>query len=238
MNPTSNDEQATKSWYRSYYNRYGVNRNDLISNPEVMFQLFATKRSFIMSLRRIKLERSGAAVLDVGCGDGAGLAELLSYGFSGKNLNGIDINPERVEVGLQKYPNLGIALGDASRLPFDSDRFDLVYESTMFVQVTDLTMSQAIASEMLRVAKPFGYIILVDWRYGKPWNTSYLECSRSRVEKLFRVGLKTEFVCINAGAIIPPLGRLISRYIPSCYFLVSSLFPFLVGQVSYVLRKC
>ena len=64
--------------------------------------------------------------------------------------------------------------------------FNLVMESTMFVQLTDEELSQKISQEMLRVTKPGGYILLIDWRYGKPGNTDYLAVSNKRITKLKR----------------------------------------------------
>ncbi|MBU2524819.1 hypothetical protein KKG71_06530 [Patescibacteria group bacterium] len=53
----------------------------------------------------------------------------------------------------------------------------------------------------------------------------------------FETDSKTKLITTEKGALIPPIGRFLSKYIPSIYFLVSSLFPFLVGQVAYLLKK-
>ena len=39
------------------------------------------------------------------------------------------------------------------------------------------------------------------------------------------------------GALIPPLGRLLSAWMPALYFPVRSCFPLLCGQVVYLLKK-
>lgn len=51
------------------------------------------------------------------------------------------------------------------------------------------------------------------------------------------MGFQTELITMEKGALIPPLGRFLSKNIPSIYFLVGKLFPLLVGQVAYLLRK-
>jgi len=51
------------------------------------------------------------------------------------------------------------------------------------------------------------------------------------------VGSTTSVACRRYGALLPPLGRALSRYVPSLYFPVCRVFPFLVGQVTVVLRK-
>lgn len=64
-------------------------------------------------------------------------------------------------------------MADASCLNFVDNTFDVVSESTMFVQVTDDYLASSIAGEMIRVTKTCGYIILIDWRYSKPWDKNY-----------------------------------------------------------------
>jgi hypothetical protein len=109
-------------------------------------------------------------------------------------------------------------------------------ESTVFIQLIDDSISQGIASEMLRVVKPNGYIVLTDWRYNFD-RPGYKALSADRVARLFGVGTRTSVVCRTRGALIPPLGRALSRYCSWLYFPVCWLFPPLVGQVTVVLRK-
>jgi ubiquinone/menaquinone biosynthesis C-methylase UbiE len=122
-------------------------------------------------------------------------------------------------------------------MSFDSDQFDIVFESTMFVQLTDEHLARGTAHEMVRVTKPDGYIVLADWRYSKPGNSNYSGVSKARIAKLFDVGRATEIVRRVNGALVPPLGRFLSHYMPSLYFAVRALVPFAVGQTTTVLQK-
>ena len=107
----------------------------------------------------------------------------------------------------------------------------------MFVQITDDTLAENIANEMLRVTKAGRYILLADWRYSMPNDRNHKALSRKRVSRLFHVGPRTNICGIYKGMLIPPVGRLLSKRIPFMYFPVCSLFPFLVGQVATVLQK-
>ena len=107
----------------------------------------------------------------------------------------------------------------------------------MFVQLTDEGLSQRISEEMLRVTKPSGYVLLIDWRYGKPGNSNYLAVSMNRINKLFSVGSLSDVICQKKGALVPPLGRAVSKYLPSAYFLLRSMFPFLVASKATLLQK-
>jgi hypothetical protein len=79
--------------------------------------------------------------------------------------------------------------------------------------------------------------MLIDWRYGKPGNTSYQALSRKRINRLFSVGSESDFVCSENGALVPPVGRVLSAYLPSVYFLVCAVFPFLAGATTTLLQK-
>jgi ubiquinone/menaquinone biosynthesis C-methylase UbiE len=150
---------------------------------------------------------------------------------------GIDILKERINEANKKYPNLHFKCGDAASMPFETNMFDLVMESTMFVQLTDQELSQKIASEMLRVTKHGGYILLIDWRYGKPGDQNYLALTKKRIINLFSVGSSTDIICQQSGALVPPLGRKISKYLPSLYFIIRAILPFLVGLKVTLLKK-
>jgi SAM-dependent methyltransferase len=176
-------------------------------------------------------------VLDVGCGSGASLLAFLRLGFRARNLAGVDINPERIRIGLEEFPNIDFRCEDATDTSFKSDHFDIVSESTMFVQLTDDMLAERIAQEMLRVTSPGGFIFLSDWRYGKPRNPAYRAVSRKRVARLFRVGVDTVVVCVKRGALVPPLGRVLSRWAPAIYFCCHAALPFCSAQVTTVLQK-
>ena len=163
--------------------------------------------------------------------------ELVKYGFDQNKLFGVDINNERIDSGKLNYPLLNLSIQDATKLNFQDNFFNLVFESTMFVQITDIEMSQKIAREMVRVTKKNGYIFLIDWRYGKFWNPNYLACNKKRVKQLFNVGTDMEIIAISKGSLIPPIGRFLSTYFGSLYFVVHKFCPFLVGQFTYVLKK-
>jgi ubiquinone/menaquinone biosynthesis C-methylase UbiE len=228
----------TREWYEKYYQKQGSYRNDLLRNPEVLFQTLASDASVIAALRSTLLDPAAAQILDVGCGGGGSIINFLRLGFDPSKIWGIDILPERIRIARSRFPNVNFICGDASSMKeLEDNRFDLVFEATMFVQITDDNLSQRIADEMLRVAKTNGFIMLIDWRYGKPGNASYKALSQKRIEKLFHIGTRSEVRGVYKGALVPPVGRFISHRAPFVYFLVQTLFPFLVGQVTTVLVK-
>lgn len=222
--------------YLEYLRSGNFGRNDLSHNPEVLFQSLAYERSVTEVLYNLDNFES-LKVLDVGCGEGSSLINLIKLGFDPTNLSGIDILVERISIARRRFPQINFIEGDAANMPFGVDAFDLIMESTMFIQITDESLAKSIASEMMRVTKKGGYILLLDWRYSKPWNSKYCGLSTVRLKKLFAVGSLTDLMKVKRGALIPYAGRFISRYVPSVYFLTASLLPFMSGQVAYLLKK-
>ncbi len=224
----------TKEIYNIYYANKSQDRNDLLLNPEVMFQSLAVRRAWIESLRGVSRE---VRILDIGGGAGSELALLLELGFPAEQLAMVDIIPERIEAAKRRFPIQDIRCEDAQHLTWPDGAFDVVMEGTIFLQITDDRLAKNIAREMLRVLRPGGILLLADWRYDGG-REGLLAVDRNRVRRLFAINqghCRLEKV-VNS-ALIPPLGRFLSSKLPSLYFLVQKIVPFSVGHVIYVLRK-
>jgi ubiquinone/menaquinone biosynthesis C-methylase UbiE len=227
-------EVEQRNWYTA---NAGADRNDLRANRGVLFQTLATERSFIRAFSQITEPASTLKVLDIGCGSGAGWYQLFRLGVKPNNMTGIEIQSERLDHVADLYPQATAVLGDASCIPLADGSFDLVYESTLFATLTDDHLRKDIASEMIRVCKSSGYLLLIDWRIQKFWDPNFGVLNKRELKRLFGVGKYSKLVCITPGSLIPPLGRLLSKYAWPLYFLVAWLCPPLVGQVAYLLQK-
>ena len=110
--------------------------------------------------------KSGERVLDVGCGVGFlthGMA--LKVGEAGQII-GIDKNPEMISHAQKRCESLrqtGFHVGDAAQLPAENETVDAVSCTQVLLYVTDVSK---VLSEMMRVLKPGGRIVIVetDWR--------------------------------------------------------------------------
>ena len=121
----------------------------------------------IAALRQIGMKmyspKAGIHVLDVGCGTGT---NLMLYREAGCNVFGIDLSPAMVEIAQKKLGNRAdIRLGDASKMPYSDDSFDLV---TAFFILHEMPnrIRPAVISEMARVVKHGGRILLIDYHLG------------------------------------------------------------------------
>lgn len=223
--------------YRDYYSRKGADRNDLLGNPEVVFQTFAVDRANIAALRSIEIDRTKARVLDVGCGNGASLLQFIRLGFKPSNLTGIDTDEERIAQGRAELPGIDFRIENADRLPFADESFDLVVESTMLGTLDSKPLLAGIASEMVRVTRRGGHIMLIDWRYSREGSGVKTAINPAMIKGLFSVGRTTSVIAREPGMLVPPIGRRVSRVLPSLYFLVQRILPPAVGQMTTVLRK-
>jgi ubiquinone/menaquinone biosynthesis C-methylase UbiE len=105
----------------------------------------------------------GLTVLDVGCGLG-GTARFLATAH-GCRIAGVDLTPEYIEVGkslnrqlgLDEHINLSVA--SALAMPYEDSSFD---RSTMLHVGMNISDKNALFSEVARVMKPGGYLVVYD----------------------------------------------------------------------------
>jgi ubiquinone/menaquinone biosynthesis C-methylase UbiE len=111
------------------------------------------------------IEMSGVSstdtVLDVACGPGLVACELAPYA---KHVAGIDITPRMIEQAKERQQekslnNLTWQVGDVLPLPFPDSQFSIVLTRYTFHHFLN---PKAVLSEMIRVCKPGGRVIIVD----------------------------------------------------------------------------
>ena len=107
--------------------------------------------------------KEGIHVLDVGCGTGT---NLMLYHEAGCKVFGIDLSPAMVEVAQKKLGNrANIRVGDASKMPYADDSFDLV-TGLFTLHEMPSGIRPAVISEIARVVRPDGRILLIDYHLG------------------------------------------------------------------------
>lgn len=104
--------------------------------------------------------------LDVGCGTGA-LAERLSR--AGYAVSGVDPSAGMLEVLRQRDPNIPATVGSGTNLPFDDDRFSLVYCVAVMHHVADPGDVRRTLIEMVRVCEPGGRVLIWDHNPRNPY---------------------------------------------------------------------
>lgn len=131
----------------------------------------------------------GSSILDVGCGDGATVAFLLSKGFEAW---GTDISEVMIERAENRVPKASFIVSDSLNLPFKNNSFDgVICECTMSVIEEPLM----VLNEINRILKEGGCFLLSDLylkkessQDGRLWDVA------TWVEVLIKEGFRIESV--------------------------------------------
>ena len=99
--------------------------------------------------------RTGARVLDVGCGDGGSVDLLNSAGYAA---DGVDADEQLAEIAASRNPGASILQASAESLP----HADSSYDAVMFECSLSLTDSARSLAEARRVLRPGGALMVAD----------------------------------------------------------------------------
>jgi len=98
-------------------------------------------------------------ILDVGCGTGRGMIDLAEHA---KLAVGCDASEDMLRTARRKIngrPNCRLVRGYAQFLPFSDKSFDVIV-SLNFLHLFSLATQRAMVTEMKRVVKPGGHMVL------------------------------------------------------------------------------
>jgi demethylmenaquinone methyltransferase/2-methoxy-6-polyprenyl-1,4-benzoquinol methylase len=109
--------------------------------------------------------RNGSRILDVGTGTGK---QAFAFAKKGYDVIGIDLSEAMLEVAKKKnkYENVKFEVADAVNLPFVNNSFDVSCASFVLHDMP-LTMREKALKEMVRVTKPKGMIVIIDYALPK-----------------------------------------------------------------------
>jgi len=103
-------------------------------------------------------------LLEVGCGSGGNLLEMLRLGFAPEHLSGVELLPERLAAARQTLPqDVTLLGGDASQLPLPEGQADVVLLSTVFSSLLDDAFQLQLADAVWRAVKPGGGVLWYDF---------------------------------------------------------------------------
>jgi len=160
---------------------------------------FLIERKLFKKLRKETLNKLQGKILDIGIGTG----KNLPYYNAKAEVTGIDISRKMLEKAKKKAKTLGIKvkihLMDAQSLKFKDNSFDYVIGTFVLCSIPDPVKA---ASEMKRVVKKNGKIILVEHVLSKYWPIALWENIHNPVTKRlfgFNVNRDTKQNIIKSG---------------------------------------
>jgi ubiquinone/menaquinone biosynthesis C-methylase UbiE len=163
---------------------------------------------------------TGKRILEVGSGAGGELAWMRELGAKNEDLVGIDLLPDRVAAARRAYPGIRFDHGNAERMSYADESFDLLLALTVFSSILSDAMARNVAQEMARVLRPGGALLWYDVRYDSASNPNVKAVPAPRVRSLFP-GLSAE---LHSVTLLPPLARRLGA-LTAAYGLLASVPP-------------
>jgi SAM-dependent methyltransferase len=214
-----NDEEpravATRYARRQDGDRYSMLR------PEVWQMVQERQRAMLRLFARLGLEDLARLnLVEVGCGSGGNLLELLRLGFAPERLMGLELLPERHAQARACLPAAtNVWLGDASQAPIAAASQDIVLQSTVFSSLLDDAFQELVAQTMWRWLKPGGAVLWYDFSFNNPRNADVRGVKPSRLRQLFPAA----HIVQQRVTLAPPLARVACRVHPALYGFFNAL---------------
>jgi len=171
-------------------------------------------------------------VLDVGCGNGRFLRQLVEWGGDPARMVGTELQEERLANARRLgMPGMEWHLGGLEGLPA-GQRFDLASAFTVFSSVLDPGLRRQLAGEMWQRVVPGGAALIFDFRFDNPKNPDVRKVTRAELADWFP-GAETRY---RRLVLAPPIAR---RVAPRSYALAALLsrLPFLRSHFLFLATK-
>jgi demethylmenaquinone methyltransferase/2-methoxy-6-polyprenyl-1,4-benzoquinol methylase len=123
--------------------------NDLLS--------FGSARIWRKQVAKLVNPQSGQTILDLAAGTGASSVAFLKPGV---RVVAADFSNGMLEEGRRRHPEIEFVFADATNLPFQEAEFDTV---TISFGLRNVENTEAALSEMLRVLKPGGKLVVCEF---------------------------------------------------------------------------
>jgi SAM-dependent methyltransferase len=173
-------------------------------NRGSLFAIQERERALLALLSRAGLDEvQNLEILDLGCGSGGWLLDLVRYGAQPDRLHGCDLLPDRLLQARPRLPGrVALACADGGRLPYAAACFDLVCQFTAFTSILDDDLRRCVAGEMWRVLRPGGALLWYDFRF-QGRNPAVRAIHPREVRRLFPDGTVVQ----RRVTLAPPIAR-------------------------------
>lgn len=183
--------------------------------PEVLQAQHERLQTLAALLRRhVHQPLSELQVLEIGCGGGDNLLELLRFGFDPARLLANELLPERAAAARRRLPAATRFFeGDALTLQIAPASLDVVLQSTVFSSLLDDAFQQRLAAAMWGWLKPGGAVLWYDFTWNNPRNPDVRGVPLARVRELFPGAT----IDARRVTLAPPIARRVVRLHPSAW---------------------
>ncbi|HEX6705418.1 MAG TPA: class I SAM-dependent methyltransferase [Albitalea sp.] len=215
------DRSETQAVRERYARRVPQDPRYCLLNPAALLPLQERQRAVLRLFARLGwTDLSARRVLEVGCGTGSNLLELLLLGFMPEHVAGIELLPERHAAARERLPDaVQLTLGDATAQSLAPASFDVVFQATVFSSLLDDAFQQRLAEVMWAAVKPGGGVLWYDFTVDNPRNPDVRGVPLARVRALFPHGR----LLAQRITLAPPVARAVVRLHPALYTLFNTV---------------
>ncbi len=232
IHPDKAEQQRIQHAYRAWHGgaalaRYAWHR------PEILQQEASRSRALASLLSStVGADLSRLRVLDVGCGTGGFLRQLIDWGAHPCHLTGTELQADRLEQSRARTAQ-GVTwrLGPPDSVPQAS--YDLVSAQAVFSSILDAALRRELAAQMWRALRPGGWCLIFDFRYDNPRNRHVRKVTRGELERLWPGGQRR----YRSLLLAPPISRLLAGTPYLACELLAAVAPVLRSHFLYMVRK-
>jgi SAM-dependent methyltransferase len=233
---SSNGNLAEQDRIRSVYQqwhggeaieRYAWHRREILQQEAAQARTVAP-----LLAGALGTDLSSARILDVGCGTGGFLRQLISWGADPAKLVGTEYQQDRLDQArLRTAAGVRWHLGSLDFV--ESGSLDLATAQTVFSSILDQELRRALAAEMWRAVRPGGWCMTLDFRYGNPRNPNVRKVTHAELRQYW----PSDQCDYRTLLLAPPIARPLARAPYLATELLVALLPVLRSHFVFMARK-
>lgn len=155
MNLNNKTKTNNTAYSHNQANEYDRKRFTTISGKKIHAMELKILKYFL------KLTFDKGRILEVGCGTGRLLMELVKKGYA---VDGVDASSEMLGKLQQKVESTGLSsnfyVSESAKMPFKDGDYNFVYSIRLLNQTESIEYALKTIKEMIRVTRPSGYVLV------------------------------------------------------------------------------
>lgn len=160
-------------------------------------------------------------VLEIGCGDGGNLLDLIRGGCSPGNLTGVELLPERAAMARSRLPAAcTVTEGDFTQRAAEHTGQDLIVCFTVMSSLLNEADRERLAAAAWRQLAPGGVVLLYDFIVDNPRNP---DVKGVKPDSFSRWWPQAQRIVLRRLTLAPPLARRLGWATPWAYGLLAAL---------------